>query len=72
MREIKFKKYTVKRLRKLARNVMEPWLEIHGLILNLDGSHNRIMGKGIKSHSIEVYDAINELADEIENDTNTT
>ena len=59
---------TARRIKELARDIMKPWLEIHSLILKLDGHHNRLMGKGIKFISQEMHDVILELADEINNE----
>lgn len=55
-----------KRLRELANEVMAPWEEIHGLILEVDGSHNRIWGLGIKDNSIAAHNAMRHVADELE------
>lgn len=57
-----------RQIKKLARNIREPWNEINNLILRLDGNHNRLKGKDIKIKSYEIYDIINELAEEIENE----
>lgn len=61
-----------RQIKKLARNIREPWNEINNLILRLDGNHNRLRrkdrGKNIKIKSYEICDIINELAEEIENE----
>ena len=46
------------RLRQLSCAAMEPWKEIHSLVLEVDQCHNRIGGLGIKTHSLQLHDAI--------------
>lgn len=59
-----------RKCRDLATEVIEPWLEIHGLVLEMDGSHGRIMGLGIKHHSILAETAIHKLAESYEAEYN--
>jgi len=62
------KKQVAKRFRELASDVMKPWSEAHGLLMKVDGKHNRLMQKGcsVKSPSLEAYDALYKMADQLD------
>lgn len=51
-----------KRLKELATEAFKPWSEVHGLVLKMDGSHNRIWGLGIKHHTMKLCDSLRQLA----------
>ncbi len=62
------KQTVLERIKELQPIVLNPWHEIHKLISDLDGCHNRIYGLGIKDYSYKAWEAIGELIQDLEAD----
>jgi len=58
-----------KKFRELANDVMKPWSFVHEALGEVDGGHGRLFNNHpVKSPSLEVYDSLNDMAKELENE----
>ncbi len=72
MEQNKNKMEVAQRIRELRVIAWQPWFELQGLILRLDGNHNRIHNRGIKHYTVQLCDALDKLITDLEREYSCT